>query len=107
MRVRLTLSAKADILAIGRYIRSQDGAARAHSIVDDLERLCVSISEFPQRGNVVRVLADIGRPEFRELHDKPYRIIYRLTGDVVTAYCVLVGRRDIATVLARRLPPER
>jgi len=67
----------------------------------------VSLSEFPERGNVVRVLAEIGRPEFRELHYKPDPIVYRLTGDVVTVYCVLDGRRDIATVLARRLPPER
>ena len=55
----------------------------------------------------MRVLAEIGRPEFRELHYKPDPIVYRLTGDVVTVYCVLDGRRDIATVLARRLPPER
>jgi toxin ParE1/3/4 len=107
MRVRLTRSAQDDILDIHRYIAARDGVPRADSIIDDLERLCHSLADFPLRGNIVRVLSDAGRTDFRELHYKPYRIIYRLTADTVTVYCVLDGRRDIATVLARRLPHER
>lgn len=56
----------------------------------------------PQRGNVPRELAALGVIEYREAHFKPYRIIYRIVDSDVVVYCVVDGRRDIQSFLARR-----
>jgi toxin ParE1/3/4 len=48
-------------------------------------------------------LFEIGVVEFRELHDKPYRIIYSAESTTVFVRCVLDCRRDIQTILQERL----
>ncbi|MBZ0270853.1 type II toxin-antitoxin system RelE/ParE family toxin [bacterium] len=42
----------------------------------------------------------LGRREFRELLFKPYRIIYRIDGDVVSIALILDGRRDPKDLVA-------
>jgi toxin ParE1/3/4 len=34
---------------------------------------------------------------------KPWRVVYRVIGDRVVVYLIVDGRRDMQTVLARRL----
>jgi toxin ParE1/3/4 len=45
----------------------------------------------------------VGIAEYREVHYKPYRIIYRIHARTVIVYCVLDGRRDMQTLLQHRL----
>ena len=45
----------------------------------------------------------LGITDYREAHFKPYRIIYRVMGQQVIVYCVLDGRRDMQSLLLRRL----
>lgn len=57
----------------------------------------------PERGNIPKELERLGIKEFRELHYKPYRVIYRIRARQVVVYCVLDGRRDMQTLLQQRL----
>jgi toxin ParE1/3/4 len=41
--------------------------------------------------------------EYREIHFKPYRIIYQIVGRKVFIHCVLDGRRALQEVLEHRL----
>jgi toxin ParE1/3/4 len=41
--------------------------------------------------------------EFREIHFKPYRIIYQIIDKRVFVHCVLDGRRDLQELLERRM----
>ena len=41
--------------------------------------------------------------EFREIFYKPYRIIYRVEHRTVYVYLIADGRRDMQTLLSRRL----
>ena len=61
------------------------------------------VSEHPQRGNHPRELLDIGIREYREVFFKPYRIIYRVIEDMVYVLVIADGRRDMQTLLQRRL----
>nr|AOO92220.1 plasmid stabilization protein [Rhizobium leguminosarum bv. trifolii] len=45
----------------------------------------------------------MGISEYRELHHKPWRMIYRIMGTDVVVYCVVDGRRDMQSFLERRL----
>jgi toxin ParE1/3/4 len=39
----------------------------------------------------------------KEVLFKPYRIVYRVFGDAVYVYVIVDGRRDMQTLLQRRL----
>ncbi len=59
--------------------------------------------KFPERGNTPKELRDLGITEYREVHYKPYRVIYRIFGEKAVVYCVIDGRRDMESLLKRRL----
>ncbi len=72
-------------------------------ILGEIEKACLELEDFPERGNVPKELAILGIVEYRELHHKPWRMIYRVIGNDVVIYCVVDGRRDMVSFLQRRL----
>ena len=57
----------------------------------------------PERGNYPRELLDLGIKDFRQVFFKPYRLIYRVMGRDVVVLVIADGRRDLQSLLARRL----
>jgi len=45
----------------------------------------------------------LGIHEYREVFFKPYRIVYRVCADTVYIHLIADGRRDMQTLLERRL----
>jgi toxin ParE1/3/4 len=101
--VLLSEQAERDIEDIYRYIAEHDDVRKADRVLAALEKSCHALADFPERGNVPKELRPLGITEFREAHYKPYRVIYRIFGVRVIVYCVLDGRRDIQSLLQRRL----
>ena len=62
-----------------------------------------SLSRFPKRDSYPKELVDLGIKEYRQTFFKPYRAIYRVTGSQFIIYLIADGRREMQTVLARRL----
>jgi len=102
-QVLLSGDAEGDIEDIYDFVTRQDGAARADDLLTDLETACDSLADFPERGNVPKELSPLGMTEFREIHVKPYRILYRIFAGRVIVYGVFDGRRDMQSLLQRRL----
>jgi toxin ParE1/3/4 len=48
-------------------------------------------------------LIALGIKEYRQASFKPYRVIYRVVHSQVVIYLIADGRRDMQSVLARRL----
>jgi len=48
-------------------------------------------------------LAAVGIRDYRQAVFKPWRVVYRVIGDRGVVYLIVDGRRDMQTVLARRL----
>ena len=48
-------------------------------------------------------ICDIGIREYREIFSRPYRIIYRAMKNNVYVLLIADGRRDMQTLLQRRL----
>ena len=71
--------------------------------VDRLMEAVDSLKSFPERGSHPKELAVLGIKEYRQVLFKPYRVIYRVTGRQVIVYLVVDGRRDMQSLLARRL----
>jgi toxin ParE1/3/4 len=102
-RVVITEEAQHDIADIYRYIAATGSVERAEAVLRGLHVTCRGLSRLPGRGNLSKELRDLGTTEFRETHDGPFRVIYRLFDRRVSVYCVFDGRRDVQSLLQRRL----
>ena len=101
--VELTRSAEEDIAAIWQYIAANDSPQAALYVLERLEESYASLEHNPRRGGIVPELEELGERRFRQLHFKPYRIIYSVAGEAVYIYCVLDGRCNLQDLLSRRL----
>ena len=101
--VLLTAGAEQDLEAIHDYISEFDCVANANYVLDQLIEAVKSLSRFPERGGYPRELVALGIKEYRQTSFKPYRVIYRVTGNQVVIYLIADGRRAMQSVLARRL----
>ncbi|MDE2999145.1 MAG: type II toxin-antitoxin system RelE/ParE family toxin [Gemmatimonadota bacterium] len=101
--VQLTDDAASDLEAIYEYISLHDSPSSAEYVLDRIESVFHGLSEHPQRGSYPRELLKIGVRDFREVFFKPYRIIYRVAEDIVYVLVIADGRRDMQTLLQRRL----
>lgn len=101
--VLLTEGAEQDLESIYDYIAQFDRAASADYVLDQLGSAIESLATFPERGSHPKELLALGIKEYRQTSFKPYRVIYRVIGKQVVLYVIADGRRDMQTVLARRL----
>lgn len=101
--VLLTRGAERDLEAIYDYIAGSDCVTNANHVLDRLMKVAESLSRFPERGSYPKELLALGIKEYRQTSFKPYRMIYRITGDRVIILLIADGRRDMQSVLARRL----
>lgn len=98
-----TEGAEQDLEAIHDYIFEFDCVANANDVLAQLMDVVESLSRFPERGSYPKELVGLGIKEYRQTFFKPYRVIYRVTGRQVIIYLIADGRRDMQSVLARRL----
>lgn len=101
--VFLSDDAEADILDIWKYVARFDSVERAALLIDALQKACLSLCQFPDRGHCPPELERVCVLEYRELHYKPYRIIYRILDRKVFIHSVLDGRRNLQDLLLERL----
>ena len=101
--VQLTDDAARDLEEICDYIEQHDAPGKANHVLEQIERAFGSLAKNPRRGNYPKELLDIGIREYREIFFKPYRIIYRVMSNNVYVLVIADGRRDMQTLLQRRL----
>ncbi len=101
--VLLTTDAVRDLEDLHRYIALHDAPGKAEQVLARVEKAFASLSEFPERGTCPKELLTLGIRDYREIFFKPYRVIYRTAGDFVYVYLIADGRRDMQTLLQRRL----
>lgn len=102
-KVLLTENALRDLEELLDFIATKDSKAAAASVLTHFEKLLKHLEAFPNRGNHPKELVALGMKEFRETHFKPYRIIYRVTAKFVYVELIADGRRDMQSLLSRRL----
>ena len=102
-KVYIIDDAEQDILDIYDYIALSDSIEKAEYVLKNIEGKCSNLSELPNRGHFPPELERIGVFEYREIHFKPYRIIYQVVDSKVYIHCVLDGRRELQKLLENRL----
>ena len=101
--VYFTEGAERDLQELYDFVASHDSEAQAERLLDRIESLVADLATSPDRGTHPRELSALGIRDYRQVSFKPYRVIYRCTGAKVIIYLVADGRRDMGTLLARRL----
>jgi len=101
--VLLTEDALRDLEELRRFISGHDSPRKADHVLDRIETAVLGLAEAPERGAVPKELGSLGIRDYREVFFKPYRVIYRVIGQSVYVYLVADGRRDMKTLMQRRL----
>jgi len=101
--VLLTNDAARDLEEIYDYVALHDSPQKADYVLAQIEKAFSSLSEFPERGVYLEELLALGIREYREIFFKPYRIVYRVMDNIVYVLLIVDGRRDMQSLLQRRL----
>ena len=99
----MTADAARDLDDIYDDISRRQSPDEADYVLERIERAFSSLAEHPHRGSYPKELLDIGIRECREVFFMPYRIIYRVMASNVYVLVVADGRRDMQSLLQRRL----
>jgi len=102
-QVRVTSEAEKDIEDIYDYIAKKDSNQNAEFVFNKIEGLILALNQNPERGNYPPELSRQGIHEYREVMFKPYRIIYETLDSKVIVHICADGRRDMKSLLERRL----
>jgi len=102
-QVLLTRDAVRDLEELYEFLTASDSNAKADYVLDKIEAVLQGLSESPERGTRPRELLALGVGEYRQVYFKPYRIIYTSRGKNVYVLLIADGRRDMESLLQRRL----
>lgn len=101
--VRFTADARKDLRDIHAYIAESDSRASADYVARRIVRAALELRKLPTRGAFPPELLAKGDRTYRQIFFKPYRILYRIRATTVYIGLIADGRRDMASLLARRL----
>lgn len=101
--VRLTLAGRRDLEQLRSYLLETSGAARTRETLIRIRDAFTTLSSFPERGGRPQELRDIGDFDYRQIIVDWYRIVYRIEGRRVLIFLVADGRRDMQSLLTKRL----
>ena len=102
-QVRLTDEVEQDLVDIFEYIARKDSTDNGYYVLEKLDTLILSLDQQPERGHYPRELDKRGVKDYREVHFKPYRVIYEIVGNHVVILGCFDVRRDMQSLLERRL----
>jgi toxin ParE1/3/4 len=97
VKVRLTRSAEADLIAVADWI-GRDNPARAIGFARELHARCMSLVARPRRFPVARIVRGA---RIRKLAYRNYLIFYVVGADSVDVIRIVHGARDWAALLGK------
>jgi len=101
-KLQWTKSAKDDLLDIVIRIK-QESPNSAMEIYRKLKKRAQTSNFFPLKGRVVPELLDEGITYYRELIEKPWRIIYRVGDETVYLIAIIDSRQNLDELLLKKI----
>ncbi len=101
--VVLSRAAARDLEEIYEFVAESDSEIKADQLIDRLEKTLQALATHPERGAYPSELRALGISEYRQVFFKPYRMIYKVIDRNVVVYLIADGRRDMQSLLSRRL----
>ena len=94
-RVRIVREAEEDLAELVKYIANQDSVDRADYVLKRLRDVYELLEQHPARGHFLSELLALGIKSYREVHFKPYRIIYEIIGRDVFIMLIMDAQRSV------------
>ncbi len=101
--VLLAEDAEVDLRGLYAYSAHADSVQNADRVLARLPDIAESLVASPERGSIPQELRQLGLNGYRRIFFKPYRLVYRMHGHDIVIYLITGGRRDMETLLFRRL----
>jgi len=103
VRAVFLAEAEKDLRALRKYlIRQFDKATWLHAYAG-IKATVRAAAAFPQSGTILPELEAVGLMQYRQVLAGMNRIIYEVHGDMLYIHIVCDTRRDLRSLLARRL----
>jgi toxin ParE1/3/4 len=96
-----TPTAREDLVSILSHIAAENPAVAAATTIR-LQQRAESLRTLTPRGRTVSELREIGVSRYRELIERPWRLIYAVEAERVAVVAVLDSTRDLQTLLLER-----
>ena len=86
---------------VSNYINGKETVSEHNQ--NQIEKAIDNLTKFPERGSYPNELKSLGIKQYREVYFNPYRLIYQIQKETVYIMLITDGRRDMLTLLSRRL----
>ncbi|AOJ34351.1 type II toxin-antitoxin system RelE/ParE family toxin [Burkholderia metallica] len=103
LRVVILRSAEEDLKVLKRYLVSNFGAEIWRAGYGQIKDAIASIRAFPKQGRTPDELANIDVGQYRQVVAGMNRIIYEVRADTLYVHIVCDTRKDLKSLLMRRL----
>lgn len=103
MKAVLLDDAQTDIRELRQYITRIFGKAAWQDTYTGIKAAVRNTVTFPFSGHIPPELAEIGLSQYRQVLSSMNRIIYEVQGGVLYVHVVCDTRKDLRTLLSRRL----
>ncbi len=100
-KVLWTLTAKKDLEDIIGYI-SKDSINIAIEKYERIKEAAQRLDRYPEQGRIIPELLDQNIRKYREIIISPWRLMYKIEGNIVYVMAAIDGRRNIEDVLLKR-----
>ena len=102
-RVQWSGVARRDVERLAAYL-AEEAPLRADAIIERILSRVDALQTLPGRGRTIPELRGVADENWRELQERPWRIIYQIrSSSSVMIHGVLDGRRDLQDILMERL----
>ena len=91
-----------DVERLAAYL-VDEAPGRAERILDRIIARGESLERVPERGRTPPELRSVHDRTWREVPERPWRILYRISGKNVEIHGVFDGRRSLEDILMERL----
>ena len=100
--VNMTQTAEDDLNEIIEYI-AQNNPRNAIKIMERIKAKVDSLDHFPYRGSLVPELLARNIKDYRQVTELPWKIIYKINGNIVNVLTIIDSRRNLKEVLIKKL----
>ncbi len=103
MRIVFLRGAEDDLKDLRRYLIGKFGKLAWQESYEHLKLAIRNIAAFPESGTCPEELAELATQQYRQIISGQNRVIYEIRDDFIYIHIVCDCRRDMRTLLARRL----
>jgi len=100
--VNVNKTAKNDIRGIVKFIFNNN-PINALNVLKRIQDRIDSLYKFPERGGYVQELLKYNIKDYRQLTEAPWRIIYKIDGNIVNVITVIDSGRNTQDILVEKL----